>query len=286
MNLILPADGEEISMKHDVGRASISGAYRARLSGVWALSALVTLGTAHGFQPLITDDTGTQGTGGNQLEGSFTRTNDRVATGDTVTREWVAVYTRGVSDTVDLFLGLPHRHISPGAAPAESGWSNAALGAKWRFYDDDKSKLSFAFRPELQLAVSGDKEARGLGQGRTSGRFDLLMSQETGFGAVHANLAYTQVNFEDDALNAATRRSQFRLSLAPVWDVTEHWKLALDVGIMTNPDRTQQQRMGYVEIGTSVSPNKTVDFALGIIRNYNTGQVSTTQATAGVTLHF
>ena len=77
-----------------------------------------------------------------------------------------------------------------------------------------------------------------------------------------------------------------RLSAAPVWDVAEGWKLALDAGLTTNPDRTARARMGYVELGAIYSPGKDLDLALGIIRNVRDGPASTTQATAGVTWRF
>lgn len=254
----------------------------------WCIVAALVLapGLAAAFQPLVTDDTGTQGTGGNQLEGSYARATEKLAGGKDKSREVAAVYTRGVTDALDLFAGLSHQALEPAGGTKESGTGNTVLGAKWRFHDDDKSKLSFALRPEVQMPVSGAKEMRGLGTAKTSWRLDLLMTQETGFGAIHANLASTKVNFEDNALNDATRRSQYRLSVAPVWDVTEQWKLAFDTGVMTNPDRSQKKHMGYVELGAIYSPSKDLDFALGVIRNTSDGPVSSTQLTAGVTWRF
>lgn len=242
---------------------------------------------AWAFQPLITDDTGTQGKGGNQIEASYNRAvTESFGTKD-VARAVPLVYTRGLTDVLDLYLGASHLRLEPAApAPTESGWSNVAFGAKWRFYEDEKSKLSFGLKPEIQFPVSDNKEARGLGTGRTSYGIAMIMTQETGFGAVHANLAVNRVNFSDDALNAAQRRSLYRLSVAPVWDVAESWKLALDTGLTTNPDPTTRARMGYVELGAIYSPSKDLDFALGVIRSLADGNARTTQVTAGVTWRF
>ncbi|MBI3044674.1 MAG: hypothetical protein HYY78_17790, partial [Betaproteobacteria bacterium] len=134
--------------------------------------------------------------------------------------------------------------------------------------------------------ISKSKEARGLGTARASYSVNLVMTQETGFGAVHANLVAERVRYADDALNLAERRTLYRLSAAPVWDVAESWKIALDAGLMTNPDLAAKARMGYVELGAIYSPGKDLDLAVGIIRNLNDGAVSTTQATAGVTWRF
>ncbi len=263
------------------------GRWMARSAALGAMFGMVLApGLAAAFQPLITDDTGTQGAGGNQLEGSLARTTDNRAADKTVSRKAAATYTRGISDALEVFLGLPHQRLARAGADAQSGWSNPALGAKWRFYDDDRSKLSFALRPELQLPVSRGKEAHGLGQANTSWRLDLLMTKETGFGALHANLASTRINLEDDVLNAATRRSQTRLSVAPVWDLGKQWKLALDAGFMTNPARAEKQRMGYVELGAVYASSKDLDLALGLIRNTSDGPVKSTQLTAGMTWRF
>ena len=74
--------------------------------------------------------------------------------------------------------------------------------------------------------------------------------------------------------------------MAPVWDVTGEWKLALDAGVMTNPDRAAKARMGFVEIGAIYSPSKDLDLALGVIRNVMDGSANTLQATIGLTWRF
>ena len=242
---------------------------------------------ASAFQPLVIDDTGTQGAGGNQVEAAYNRTADKAPDARVVTHEMPLVFTRGITDAFDLYAGLGYQRIVPNApATVERGWGNPALGAKWRFYENEASKLSFALKPEIQFPVSKSKEARGLGTARTSYGVGLLMTQETGFGAVHANLAAERVRYAGDALNLAERRTLYRLSAAPVWDVAEGWKLALDAGITTNPDPAARARMGYVELGAIYSPGKDLDLALGIVRNVKDGNANTTQAMLGLTWRF
>jgi len=242
---------------------------------------------ASAFQPLVTDDTGTQGAKGNQVEAAYNRTVDKVSGTKAVTQEVPLVFTRGITDALDLYAGVGYQRIEP-AAPGveERGWGNPAVGAKWRFYENEASKLSFALKPEIQFPVSDSREAQGLGTGRTSYGVNLIMTQETGFGAVHANAVAERVNYADDALNSAERRTLYRLSVAPVWDVADGWKLALDAGLTTNPDLAAKAGMGYVELGAIYSPSKDLDLALGIVRNIRDGEISTTQATAGITWRF
>ena len=242
---------------------------------------------ASAFQPLVTDDTGTQGAAGNQIEVAYNRTVAKAPGTKDITHEVPLVFTRGLSDTLDVYVGLSNQRLVPTApATVEHGWSNTFAGAKWRFYDEEANKLSFALKPEIQFPVSEDKEARGLGTARTSYGIGVVMTQETGFGAVHANVTAARVNYADGALNSAERRTLYRLSVAPVWDVAENWKLALDVGLMTNPDPAAKARMGYVEVGAIYSPSKDLDFAFGIVRDIMDGNARTTQATVGLTWRF
>ena len=242
---------------------------------------------ASAFQPLVTDDTGTQGAKGNQVEAAYNRTVDKVSGTKAVTQEVPLVFTRGITDALDLYAGVGYQRIEPPAPGAEErGWGNPAVGAKWRFYENEASKLSFALKPEIQFPVSDSREAQGLGTGKTSYSVNLIMTQETGFGAVHANAVAERVNYADDALNAAERRTLYRLSVAPVWDVADGWKLALDAGLTTNPDRAAKARMGYIEAGIIYSPGKDLDFSLGIVRDVMDGNARTTQVTLGVTGRF
>lgn len=243
-------------------------------------------GPAIAFQPLVTDDTGTQGAGGNQIEAAYNRTVERAAGARAVSHEIPLVYTRGLTDALDLYFGGAYQKFTADAAPTQRGWGNSAFGAKWRFYDNETSKLSFALKPEIQFPVSESRERRGLGAARASYALGLLMTQETGFGAVHANLAAERIDYADAALDASERRTRYRASVAPVWDLTQQWKLALDAGIATNPDRTAKRYLGYVEVGAIYARSKDLDFALGIIRNVRDGEARTTLATVGVTWRF
>lgn len=122
------------------------------------LAGWLPIGAA-AFQPLVTDDTGTQGAGGNQLEAAYNRSTDRLGGAKTVTHEIPLVYTRGITDALDIYAGSTRLSIVPPAPGAtERGWGNPVLGAKWRFYDDESSKLSFAFRPEIRFPVSGFRQ--------------------------------------------------------------------------------------------------------------------------------
>lgn len=254
-------------------------------------SALLTLAgvslSAFAFQPLITDDTGTQGAGGNQLEFSFNE--DRAtAAGDTVrVQELHVVYTRGLTESIDVFAGMGYTRIRSSVPGFDgSGNGNPAIGAKWRFYEDEEHGTSFAVKPEIIFPVSARREDSGLGTGKLSGNLTLILTQLVPFGAVHANLGVARDRFRD-TLNSSDSTT-FRASMAPVWDVNEQWKLALDLGTESTCDVGSTLRSNFVELGAIYSPDKDLDFALGIVRrsDNDSPHTSTHSVTAGMTWRF
>lgn len=250
---------------------------------------LLALGSvpAFAFQPLITDDTGTQGAGGNQLEFGVSEDREKFDGTTTRTRTLPIVYTRGLADPLDVFIGIDHQRIrSDVPDTSASGRGNPVIGLKWRFYENEGSKTSLAVKPEIALPVSGSREARGLGTGKTSHRLTAILTQELGFGAVHANLGVARDRFRDPGVSPNV--STTHASVAPVWDVAEGWKLAADLGTDSARGGGQRVRANYFEIGAIYSPNKDLDFALGLIRTSDNQSPKTTvnSATAGVTWRF
>lgn len=247
---------------------------------------------AAAYQPLVTDDTGTQGLGGNQIELATTRQRQTTpgTVEQTLTRTMPVVFTRGFAETLDLYLGATSQRIATTDEVAdttrEKGWGNVAIGAKWRFFEDEKSGFSLGVKPEVQLPVSDDKEARGLGNGKASWSALLIASRITNFGELHFNLTASQPGYALASSRNANRPRQWRTSIAPVWKVGENLKLALDLGIMTNPDRTQRTRKGYALLGAVYSPSEDIDLALGFSRENHDGAVRTLQGQAGLTWRF
>lgn len=243
--------------------------------------------TANAYQPLITDDTGTQGAGGSQLE--FAGNRDRVRENGETTRirTLPVVFTHGVSDSLDLFVQANHTQIRstlPGVGG--SGAGSPSLGFKWRFFENESSKTSLGIKPEVILPVDENREAKGLGVGRTSYGATLIVTQEMPFGALHANLFTGRDRFRDLAATPDSRTT--RASLAPAWDVSEQVKLAFDVGTTITREADLKTRADFVEAGVIYSPNRDLDFALGVIRATDNAapQVQVTSVSAGVTWRF
>ena len=76
-----------------------------------ALFTLMLSGTGYAAYPLITDDSGTKGKGKFQLEvnGEYGRDKDEGVT--TKTTRLASTLTYGISDPLDIILGVPYQHI-------------------------------------------------------------------------------------------------------------------------------------------------------------------------------
>ncbi len=242
---------------------------------------------ASALQPLITDDTGTQGAGGNQLEVSYNRDRTKVA-GETERVHTVPlVYTYGLTDTVDIFASIAYSRIRndlPGGDA--SGLGNTVIGAKWRLFENEESGTSLAIKPELAAPVSSQRESDGLGTGKTSGKLTFILSQEVPFGAVHFNAGVGRDRYRHSEDNPKTDYTRF--SVAPVWEVSEQWKLALDLGTESARADGETVRSKFGEIGAIYSPSKDLDLALGYIRTTDdeSPKSKTHSVTAGLTWRF
>jgi len=237
------------------------------------------------YQPLITDDTGTQGEGGNQVELSYARNTERAEGSKTVTGTVPVGYTRGLADALDLYAGVSHVRIKTDAVATGSGGGNPVLGAKWRFREEEKG-WSLALKPEIQFGVSAGAEAKGLGMGRTGWSAMLIATRETDFGEFHVNVAYARARFETEDEISGNRKDLWRLSAAPVWGINDQWKVALDLGLQTNSDKTLNSRMAYALLGAVYSPSKDFDLALGWQKPFEDGPARVWQATVGGTWRF
>lgn len=247
----------------------------------WTSAALLAFCAASGaqaFQPLITDDTGTQGSGGNQLELSGTRNKS----GETTGHDLTLVYTRGLTDTLDIFVETGRQRIQAGNTV--TGPVNTAMGVKWRFYEND-SKTSLALKPRYIAPLSTGHENAGLGTGKSSYELSCIATQETSWGAIHANLLAGRARYRDTS--AHPDEKIWQLSLAPVWNLASDWKLAADFGISRTRAGGATERSHFVEMGAVYAPTEAIDLALGFIRtrNQDTDTVTHT-ATAGITWRF
>lgn len=181
---------------------------------------------ARAFHPLVTDDTGTQGRGGRQLElgAEYGRDDSGRAGGG------AAVMTFGLNDSVDAAVALPLQYVrphDPESGRPRGGLSDAALELKWRAAEG--RGWSLGLKPGLTL-TTGDEE-RGFGAGRSTYRLAALAGASAGRAQFLSNLAYSR---NDNVVGE--RRELWHASAAVVFGATQRLRLAVNAAVDSDRD--------------------------------------------------
>jgi hypothetical protein len=187
----------------------------------------------HAAHPLNTEDTGTQGKGGWQLEVNGERNNDEGVRG----AQAAVVLSHGVAGSVDLQVGLPWQNNG-----ADRGPGDVFAAVKWRFWEKEKDPLSFGLRAGV-FAPTGD-DTRGLGNGRANWAA-LLIGQYEG----ERWIFLAHVGYRHNANTLGDRDSISEVSAAVLYKMG-NVKLLLDANRTTNADprsgRIQQAVAGAI----------------------------------------
>jgi len=251
---------------------------------------LVTLASASAFaaHPLITDDTGTQGGGKYQLEINGGIGFDSEESAGTKSRETAAegtlAVTAGVADSVDVVLSVPFawsRETAEGVRISNGGISDVTLEAKWRFLE--AGPLSFALKPGISLPT-GDA-AKGLGNGRVSYGAALVTTVNLEPVLVHLNLGYARNEFRRAEDRECGRRNIWRGSVAATTEVAKGLQLAADLGVESNPDKSDRTLPAYLLGGVIWSVNDSIDLDAGIKGGLTRPETDIAGLT-GITYHF
>lgn len=210
--------------------------------------------------PLITDDTGTQGTSGFQFE--VNTDASRKEAGGAVDRRSSAnaTLTYGWTDTVDLALNVPYQKATPADDPVERGLGDVGLALKWRLWEKDG--FSLGLKPQVFLST-GD-EQRELGNGKTWYGANLLAAYETDLFAVMANAGYT-----NNRNMLGSRKNLWNVSAAGIWKIDPKLKAVLDMGTYRNPDPADNENPAFTILGMIYSPTEKLDLDIGIKKGLN-----------------
>lgn len=209
----------------------------------------------HAAHPLLTEDTGTQGTGNTQLEITYDHSTTRAADAKTRAQSLNVVLSYGLTDTLDLIAGLPYERITERGATNTrvKGYADMEIAAKWRFYED--GPLSIALRPGLGLPTGN--EDRGLGSGHSAPSLFAVMTHAADPWALHLHLGYTR-NFHD---GPGQRNHLYHASVAAEYSVSASLRLVADASTESNPELAGHANVGSLVLGLvySVTPNFDID---------------------------
>lgn len=225
-----------------------------RLRTVIAVVLGIAAPPLHAGHPLLTEDTGTQGAGNFQIEVSYDASRDRADAELTRAGLLVGVLTYGLADTLDLQIGYLYLRRSDGMGGAVEGGGDAIVGLKWRFFERDG--FSIGLKPDMTIP-SGDDE-QGLGQGRKTYGAALILSNKAGDWAFHGDLGARR-----NANTVGERSKLYHISAAALVRVAEKVRLALDAGVIRQPDPAKSSDLAFLILGLIYSPAKNLDLDVG-----------------------
>ena len=213
-----------------------------------ALAAFLCTSGAYGAHPLNTEDTGTQGKGGWQLEVNGESNKDEGVRG----AQAAAILSYGVAENVDLQFGVPWQDTGDARGPGD-----VAAALKWKFWEREP------FSAGVRAAVSsptGD-ESNGLGNGRPTWAAQLIGQYEGERWIFLAHIAYRR-NLND----VGDRDSLGEISAAVLYKALPNLKLIMDANRTTNADSQSEQKIRQMVVGAIWSPSKDLDLDVGYRR--------------------
>jgi hypothetical protein len=233
------------------------------------------------FEPLNTDDAGTVPKGLNQIEqyffttashgGGSANTVDIITPGEEYfggqgAKAFPFTYTRGVTDNVELSLGSTYFAAPRGSF---SPLSNKVIAMKWRFAENDQWGL--AVKPSITLPGSPQQQVTGLDLALPNYGVNLIASRYWDVVEVHFNAMYSKslynTNYSIGTGVTENRTNIWFFSMAPVWKVADKVRLALDLGLTTNPPSTEQYLSNYALVAAIISASDSVDIGISYMRS-------------------
>ena len=230
-------------------------------SAIALISILYWPANALAAHPLITEDTGTQGTGNFQIELTQDLTQDKDTGTETRDRSFSAILSYGLTDTFDIIAALPYEHStehSGGTKTTVHGFSDMEIAFKWRFYEE--GALSLALRPSLGLPTGNDD--KGLSSEHYVPSLFGVMTYAIEFWAFHLHLGYTR-NFHD---GPGQREHVFHTSAAAEYSINESARVVADISTESNPDDAGHPSINSIVLGLIFSVTPDVDIDLGYRR--------------------
>ncbi|HYN14099.1 MAG TPA: transporter [Burkholderiales bacterium] len=208
---------------------------------------------AHAAHPLLTEDTGTQGKGGRQVEVNAEWTRDDFGGVRVKGFQPAATLSYGFAERADVQYTIPYLRQRPG----DKGVLDAALDVKWRFFEN--GPLSLGLKPGLTLPTGDD--ASGFGSGRVNWGSLLILSYDLERWAFHSHAGYRR-----NRNTQGMRESLSHLSAAVWFKASDALRLVVDLSMDTDPDPASNRTIRQTVFGLIYSLSKDFDLDAGVRR--------------------
>jgi hypothetical protein len=220
-----------------------------------------TASLARAGHPMLTEDTGTQGTGNAELELGFSWANDA----DDRTFVFQPQLSYGATPTLDLIVQPSWLASDLADGGSTRGFGDTNLDFKWRFFGSDP--YSLAVRAGVTVATSTND--LGLPSGRTAEHVLLVATYDAAPLTLDANLGYAR-NPDVPGL----RTNLGHLSGAALYAATDRLGLVLDLDWDSNADASKSSGPAVALVGAIYTFRPGLDVDVGYRSHLNSAAIA------------
>lgn len=216
---------------------------------------------ARAGHPMLTEDTGTQGSGNAELELGFSWASD------TGNRYFVfqPQFSLGATPTLDLIVQPSWLSNDFTRGGNVSGYGDTNLDFKWRFFGRDP--YSLAIRAGVTAATNSND--LGLPAGRNAEHALLVATYDAAPLTLDANLGYTR---NPDI--AALRTNLYHFSAGALYGATDRLGLVLDLDWDSNSDASKSSPLAVALVGAIFTFRPGVDVDIGYRSHLNSAAIA------------
>jgi Putative MetA-pathway of phenol degradation len=220
----------------------------------WRGSLLCALAVATSVvragHPMLSEDTGTQGTGNAELELGYAWSQDHGAS----VFLFQPQLSYGTSSTLDLIIQPAWTSVNTPGVGREKGFGDTNLDFKWRFYGT--APWSLGVRAGLQVPTA--HADLGLPDHKVAPHGLLVATGDFNPITLDANLGYSRV---PDYLGA--RANLFHFSAAALYAANERLFFVFDTAVDSNPDARQSMPPAVALLGLIYTARPGLDLDVG-----------------------
>lgn len=224
-----------------------------------ACSLLFNAAVSFAAHPLISDDTGTQGEGRQQLELSWDRINED---SEGVNRRSLdMVWSLGLSDAVDVSIFVPYTHLSHRRVESTKGIGDGSVNIKWRFLERD----SFSMAATYSLGLLNGDEDEGLGDEELLSFANLVAQKQWQSWQWLVNAGWQYQHQSDSRFRDHT----WQLSSAVLYQSSAQWTWVADIGYRQNPIAARSNAAAVMVVGVIYHLSPGLDLDVGYHKGLN-----------------
>lgn len=210
--------------------------------------------------PLITEDTGTQGTGKFQLEHNNEWGYKKAAATRETASTTATSLAYGFAENADVVITIPYMRsktseLELGSIESVSGHADNGIDVKWRF----KENAGWSYALKLGVTAPTGDETRGLGTGKATYSSYLVATLDKSAWALNWHIGRIA-----NRNTLGDRDELWHVSAGGWLSLADKFDLVTDAGVVTNADAAADRELGWFTLGIIYSPIENFDFDVGV----------------------